>query len=102
MIEIDSLLMKRVLDEVWAPPWNIVTLVEEIKQLRVKCVVDISHVLREGNQLADHLANVTLDRNSMFQAPSFAEPDVKGRKILNSDKLQLPYIRVRNAKPSLQ
>lgn len=100
MIETDSLLMKRLLDDVWEPRWNIVELVEEINELRVSCVVEIAHVLREGNQLADHLVNVTLDNNVGVQVPSFEELDIKGRNILNSDKLQLPYIRVRNAKPN--
>lgn len=57
------------------------------------------HVLKERNKLADYFANLTLDHNDV-QVYSFGELDSKGRSIVNSDKLQQPYIRVRNAKPN--
>lgn len=100
VIETDSLLMKRVLDEIWEPPWHIVGQVEEIPNLMSRCVVAVTHVLREGNKLADHLANLTLELNAHIQAESFCYLDTHGKKILNSDKMQVPYIRVRRCKPN--
>lgn len=62
------------------------------------CVVEVPHVLRERNKLKDHLANLTLENNVIIQAASFGELGTHGRRILNSDKLQVPYIRVKKAK----
>lgn len=94
--------MKRVLDKVWEPPWNIIRQVEEINKLISCCVVDITHVLREGNKIANHLASLTLEQNAIIQVASYCELDTQGRKITNSDKLQLPYIKVRKAKTTTQ
>nr|XP_033511835.1 uncharacterized protein LOC117276617 [Nicotiana tomentosiformis] len=100
IIEIDSLLMNKVLEDVWEPPWSISNQVDEIKSLLSKGMFQVIHVLREGNKLADHLANLTLDQQHMMQAHSFWELESEGRKILNNDKLQIPYLRVRTAKTS--
>ncbi|MCE3216498.1 hypothetical protein HAX54_006712, partial [Datura stramonium] len=50
----------------------------------------VSHVMI-GNQLADHLANNALDHGDIA-VHSFNELDTQGRKIINSDKLQCPYL----------
>lgn len=75
VIETNSLLMKKILDKVWEPPWNIVEHMEEIKKLMSSCIVAVAHVLREGNKLADHLANLTLELNAIIQIASFSEMD---------------------------
>lgn len=62
VIETDSLMMKQILNYMWKPPWNIVVHVEEIKHLMSMCIIPVTHVLREGNKLAAHLANITLDQ----------------------------------------
>lgn len=54
--------------------------------------------VRDGNQMADHLANLELDSNTKIQAPSFFDLNVKGRKLLNISKVHFPYIRVRKIK----
>lgn len=53
-----------------------------------------SHIMREGNCLADHLANYALDIGDI-EAHCFQELDLKGRKIMNNDKLQCSYLRVK-------
>nr|XP_033516386.1 uncharacterized protein LOC117280749 [Nicotiana tomentosiformis] len=68
IIDTDSLLMKRVLDEDWEPPWSIANQMDEIKTLLSKGAFQIFHVLRECNKLADHLANLTLDQQHIVQA----------------------------------
>ncbi|XP_075097980.1 uncharacterized protein LOC142175292 [Nicotiana tabacum] len=67
IIETDSLLMKNMLDEIWEPPWSIANQVDEIKTLLSRGVLHIVHELREGNKLADHLANLTLDQQHIQQ-----------------------------------
>ncbi|XP_075092314.1 uncharacterized protein LOC142172565 [Nicotiana tabacum] len=100
VIETDSFLMKKVLEEVWEHPWSIAQQVEDIKALMTRGVFQVEHVLREGNKLDVPLANLTLEHQAMLQVHSFEEMDTQGRKILSSDKLQIPYIRVRTTKPN--
>ncbi|XP_075086276.1 uncharacterized protein LOC142168987 [Nicotiana tabacum] len=71
IIETNYLLMKRVLDEVWEPPWSIANQMDEIKTLMSKGAFQIFHVLREGNKLADHLAYLTLDQQHIVLVHSF-------------------------------
>ncbi|XP_075108822.1 uncharacterized protein LOC142180675 [Nicotiana tabacum] len=56
-LQTDSLLLKNIIDGIWKPPWNIVEQVEEIRRLKERCNLRISHIFREENKLADHLAN---------------------------------------------
>ncbi|XP_070050771.1 uncharacterized protein [Nicotiana tomentosiformis] len=66
IIETDSLLMKRVMDKVREPPWSIANQVDEIKTLLPKGAFQVVHVLREGNKLVDHLANLKLDQQHII------------------------------------
>lgn len=52
-------------------------------------IVGITHILREGNQLANHYANVTLDDG---------EIGVQGRRPINNDKLNIPFSRIISCK----
>ncbi|XP_070046652.1 uncharacterized protein [Nicotiana tomentosiformis] len=90
----DSMWVKNVIQGVWAIPWTVAEEVKEIKELMGRCNLQISHTLREGNQLADYIANYAIDTGPL-ECHSFWELDVKGRKIVNNDKLQCPYIRVK-------
>lgn len=65
--------------------------------LMEECNIRISHILREDNSLADHLANHALD-NGDIEAHGFAQLDSLARRIVNLDKLQYPYLRVKVAK----
>lgn len=49
--------------------------------------------MREGNQLADYLAIRAIDQGNYIFS-DFRSMDIKGTKIINSDKLNCPYIRV--------
>lgn len=100
LIDTDSLFMGNVLEEVWEPPWSIVNQVEEIKRLLAGGVFQVVHVMREGNKLANHHANQAIEQHGRIQVNSFKELDTQGKKILNSDKLQIPYIRVITDKPN--
>lgn len=93
----DSMLIKNVMTGEWTVPWSVAAYVEEIKELMTQCNVTVDHTLREGNRLADHLANFTLDVGPM-EAHCFWELDIRGRRIVNNDKLQCPYLRIRFAR----
>ncbi|KAH0715838.1 hypothetical protein KY284_008743 [Solanum tuberosum] len=93
IIQTDSMLMCKVLKEQWLVPWIIADMVEEIKA----CMKDKQHIfqhtLREGNKLADYLANRAIDKgNCRFS--DFNNMEVTGRKIINNDKLKCPYLRI--------
>lgn len=81
----------------WSCSWNLIGHVEDIKELMATCEVKISHIMREGNKLADHLANYALDF-APIEAHSFGGLDTQRRRIVNSDKLLCPYLRVRVAR----
>lgn len=57
----DSMLLKNVITGEWKPPWAIGVIVEEIRDLMSRGNVTVSHTFREGNRLADHMANYALD-----------------------------------------
>ncbi|XP_059315234.1 uncharacterized protein LOC132065727 [Lycium ferocissimum] len=97
ILETDSLLMKNILDRTWKPPWNIADVVEEIWDITDNAQVQVLHIMREGDQLADHLANYALDYGEI-EVNSFAELDSKGKKILNSDNLHCPYLRIKTVR----
>nr|XP_033513784.1 uncharacterized protein LOC117278420 [Nicotiana tomentosiformis] len=64
--EAQAILMAlRVLDEVWEPPWSIANQMDEIKILTSMDAFQIFHVLREGNKLADHSANLRIN-NTLY------------------------------------
>ncbi|XP_060182163.1 uncharacterized protein LOC132611812 [Lycium barbarum] len=99
-IETDSLLLRNIIQMTWEVPWQIVTMVEEIWKLMEGKTVVIEHIYREGNKLADHLANLALDNGDVL-FNSFQEMDCQGKRIVSSDKLQLPYLRIRKCNSML-
>lgn len=64
-LQTDSMLLKNVISGIWKPPWIRGTLTEEIKELMQRVNVRVSHILGEGNKLADHIANYALDVGDM-------------------------------------
>lgn len=60
-LQTDSMLLENIIMGSWKPPWCIVDQVEGILRLKEECNIRMSHIFREGNKLADHLANYALD-----------------------------------------
>lgn len=87
--ETDSLLMKNVILKIWEVPWHIMEEVEEIWKRMNGRTINITHIMREGNQLANYLTNVALEEGEV-NVESFQELDVKGRRLINNDKLKSP------------
>ncbi|XP_060170728.1 uncharacterized protein LOC132601671 [Lycium barbarum] len=97
VVENDSMLMKNVMEKKWHSPWQIINTVEEIWRIMSERTILVSHVFREGNKLVDFLANLALDRGD-YTANSFQDLVIWGRKLINSDKSNIPYFRIRNCK----
>jgi len=64
IIQTDSMLLKKVLTGEWAIPWSISDVVEEIRTCLEGKQHIFQHILREGNQLADHLANRAIENGN--------------------------------------
>lgn len=60
--------------------------------------VQIQHIFREANHLADYIANTTMDQEGIQQFHSFSQLASMGRKILNMDKSGVPTIRTKTRK----
>ncbi|KAH0704871.1 hypothetical protein KY289_009947 [Solanum tuberosum] len=61
IIQTDSMLLYKVLEKKWACPWIIAEMVTEIQSCLQDKQVIFQHILREGNKLADHVANFVID-----------------------------------------
>uniref|UniRef100_A0A0V0GSI0 Putative ovule protein n=1 Tax=Solanum chacoense TaxID=4108 RepID=A0A0V0GSI0_SOLCH len=55
----------------------------------------IQHTLREGNNLADFVANIVIRVVGVVQFYTSISLPTKGRCILNMDKAQVPSLRIR-------
>lgn len=55
--------------------WSMALLIDEINYMKRDAQIQFQHTLREGNQLADYIANLAFDLQS------------HARRLLNLDKL---------------
>ncbi|XP_070003073.1 uncharacterized protein [Nicotiana sylvestris] len=78
-IQTDSMLLKKIMDGIWKPPWIISEQVEEMMQLINGGNYTVTHIHREGNKLADHLANYALDHGEI-ECQQFWHLDAQGRR----------------------
>lgn len=60
VLETDSLSLRNILVKNWKIPWEIVELVEYIFIMMEEYNVQIKHRFREANQLADYIADTTV------------------------------------------
>nr|XP_016492588.1 PREDICTED: uncharacterized protein LOC107812069 [Nicotiana tabacum] len=68
--------------------------VDKMMQLMNGGNYTVTHIHREGNKLADHLANYALDHGEI-ECQQFWHLDAQGRRLVNEDKLQCPNLRVK-------
>ncbi|XP_070042883.1 uncharacterized protein [Nicotiana tomentosiformis] len=98
ILETDSLTLKKVIEGEWDSPWCISAEFQKIKEMKNHFNMILQHIFREGNTLADFIANIVFSGAGTNQFLSFSELPSTGRRILNLDKLQTPNLRVRIAK----
>lgn len=101
-LETDSLTLIKIIKGVWRVPWELAKMVEKIKKKLIKQWVTLQHIFREGNQLANYLANHAVEEGRKMKFHNFGELPTKGRNILNTDKYQIPTIRIRTRRIKLQ
>lgn len=63
-VETDSLALTNILNNVWKIPWEILEMVEDIVQIKQERNILIKHVYKEGNQVADFIANIAINTDS--------------------------------------
>ena len=97
-LETDSLVLFKILTRVWGVPWNIVVIIEDIWYVSRLCQTQIKHIYREGNKLADFLANMAFDINGRFEFHEYSALPEYAKKILKLDKQQVPTLRIRMKK----
>ncbi|XP_049353223.1 uncharacterized protein LOC125817718 [Solanum verrucosum] len=64
IIQTDSLLLCKVLEEKWTCPWIINGIVEDTKESLLGKQYRFQHIMREGNQLADYVANMAIEKGN--------------------------------------
>lgn len=66
-------MLLKILDEEWEVPQYVLLLVEDMKGLSQMVQVQIQHIYREGNSLADCIANLAFDNTDRLVYNSFSE-----------------------------
>ncbi|KAH0712191.1 hypothetical protein KY289_008150 [Solanum tuberosum] len=95
IIETNSLSLKKIILKTWRILWEIIEKVEEIQELLQQTRATITHIFQEGNCLADSLANIAIESQTYHEYHAWQELPLVGRKILNSDKAQIPNYRIK-------
>ncbi|MCD7453913.1 hypothetical protein HAX54_022669 [Datura stramonium] len=78
IIETDSMQLEKVIQKTWKVPWKIVTIIEEIWEIMSSRNVRVVHVTREGNKLADYIANRALDQGKVVREKRTVHSFIKG------------------------
>lgn len=70
----------------WGVPWEVADMVEEIQQQIHKQHIHIQHIFREGNQLANYIANLAKGEGTTIVYKEFKQVPKQGRQIININK----------------
>ncbi|WMV19389.1 hypothetical protein MTR67_012774 [Solanum verrucosum] len=89
--------MKMILRE-WKIPWEILDILEEAKQIVKQNKFEVQHVYREGNLLADVIANSAYIKSEVQKYKKFEQLLANCRRILNMDKAQIASLRIKTRK----
>lgn len=96
ILETDSLILENILDGIWEVPWCISLLIKKIKWMMKNGNVEVKHVMREGNKVADFLTNIIFffagTEVKIFH--SFQEIPREGKALITLDAQQVPNIRI--------
>ncbi|XP_070034487.1 uncharacterized protein [Nicotiana tomentosiformis] len=98
IMETDSLVMSKIINDEWETPWCIRAEVRKIKKINSTYNVLFQHVLREGNTVANILANLVFSFASTITFHSFHELPIEIKTLINMDKSQIPNLSIRIAK----
>lgn len=93
-LEVDSEVLVKIIKGEYHIPWEIWYIIQQIKDFMGRMMVQVSHILREGNQVADGLANwaVKTRHSHVFQSANELPKPCQGPYRL--DKALIPYYRL--------
>ncbi|KAK4721460.1 hypothetical protein R3W88_011693 [Solanum pinnatisectum] len=80
-LETESEVLIKILTRIWKVAWSIAVVIEDIWGFSQECQVQIQHVYREGNTLADYLANLAFFNPGRIVYNSFAELPSQAKKL---------------------
>ncbi|KAH0664999.1 hypothetical protein KY285_026205 [Solanum tuberosum] len=97
IMETNSLILKKIIDEIWEIPWSISVDIRCIKKMLKDKDVVVIHIFREGNCVADCLTNhvFSFAGTTRIQLLSNIELPAQAGKLLHIDKQGIPNIRIR-------
>ncbi|KAK4716640.1 hypothetical protein R3W88_014978 [Solanum pinnatisectum] len=102
IMETDSLTFKKIIEKQWKVPWELIEIIEEIRIKLQSLQGKITHILREGNIVADSLANEVIEAQNTKEYHSFKDLPASIRKQINMDKIHIPNLRIRTQRISMQ
>ncbi|KAL0407591.1 UNVERIFIED_CONTAM: putative ribonuclease H protein [Sesamum latifolium] len=93
-IEVDAINLIRLIKEPTKGHWSLQHMLSHINLFLKRMEFRISHIYREGNKAADHLANLAC---SIKSTKVFRGDELHGHitGIIKCDSLEIPYIRTR-------
>ncbi|KAK4708865.1 hypothetical protein R3W88_029790 [Solanum pinnatisectum] len=68
---------------------------EDIREIMQQLNVQVWHIFREENQLADFIANMAINIEHKMVFQYFHQLPSLGKNILNIDKHQVPSVRIK-------
>lgn len=95
ILETDSLSLKNMIMRDWKIPWSLTEKIEEIHEIIANIHIQVMHIFREANQLADCITNLVINQVEKQHYDSFHNLPRTARKILNMDKQHTPTIKIR-------
>lgn len=94
-LETDSKGLRNMILRIWRIPWELVERIEDIQNMMEQMNVQIIHIFREANLLADYITNLAINIAEKVQLQHFSQLPSMGRRLINMDKQQIPNIRIR-------
>ncbi|KAK4724055.1 hypothetical protein R3W88_026834 [Solanum pinnatisectum] len=76
----------------WKVPWELIEIIEDIRVKLQSLQGNIIHIFREGNTVADALANEVIEAQNT--------KDIRSQ--INMEKSQIPNLRIRTRRISRQ
>ncbi|KAH0636108.1 hypothetical protein KY290_036536 [Solanum tuberosum] len=95
ILETDSISLRNIILKDWKIPWKLSDQIEEIKHHINESRCIMKHVFREANQVADKLANITLNQQIPITVSNFTQLPKECRVLMNIDKAQISTLRIK-------
>ncbi|KAH0776352.1 hypothetical protein KY290_007763 [Solanum tuberosum] len=97
IMETYSLILKKIIDEIWEIPWSMSVDITCIKKMLKDEDVVVIHIFREGNYIADCLTNhvFSFAGTTRIQFLYNTKLPAQAGKLLHIDKQGIPNIRIR-------